>query len=92
MLHPGAPYQQSECLTLQLGGSLLSTSIHNFHSGNLHILVWSLPREIISAPLLFSGSLLYGGRHQLSSKKQFRRGAGRKGGIRASLQTCRAWG
>lgn len=46
---------------------------YNFLSSNCHILEWSLPREIISAPLLFSGSLLYEGRHQLSSKKQFRK-------------------
>lgn len=37
-------------------------------------------REIISAPLLFSGSLLYGGQHQPSSKKQLRSGVAGKGG------------
>ena len=37
-------------------------------------------REIISAPLLFSGSLLHGGQHQPSSKKQLRSGVAGKGG------------
>lgn len=66
--------QQPALFTPQLEGKLLSASIYNFHSGDRYILERSLPTEIISARLLFSGSLLYGEWHQLSSKKQFRSG------------------
>lgn len=88
---PSPSYQQPALLSPQLGGNLPSASVYNFHSGTLHILEGSLPRDIISAPRLFSGPLIYRGWHQLSSKKQFRSGVGEKEETCANLQTCRAW-
>lgn len=43
----------------QWGETLLSASTANFHSGQLHTFGVESAMEIISAPLLFSGSLLH---------------------------------
>lgn len=44
----------------QWGETLLSASTADFHSGQLHTFGVESAREIVSAPLLFSGSLLHG--------------------------------
>lgn len=56
------------------GGDMLSASTYGFHSGHHHTLEWSRRKERISAPGLFSGSLLNGGQHQRSSKSNLEAG------------------